>query len=223
MGHVDKILVVDNEPQMQSLLEDFLGTLGYAVRVAGDGEQALQLLQREPFQAVLTDLKMPNVGGLELLRAIKASYPTLPTVMITGYPSVEVAVEAMKEGAADFITKPLRLDNLELVLDKLSKSPHLNGSAATASPGASSAPWVPPGGMAMARLLPGEGESKLVTHASLQQLAGLQPNYAIPTLRGLEQDWTRGKCQCCARFSPILSLISWTSWEKRTKRMPTQT
>lgn len=134
MGHVDRILVVDDEPQIQSLLEDFLSTLGYAVRVAGDGEQALQLLQREPFQAVLTDLTMPNVGGLELLRAIKASYPTLPTVMMTGYPSVEVAVEAMKEGAADFITKPLRLDNLELVLDKLSKSPHLNGSAATPSP-----------------------------------------------------------------------------------------
>jgi DNA-binding NtrC family response regulator len=70
------------------------------------------LLQRESFNGVLTDLKMAKLGGMELLQAIKPTYPRLPVVMMTGYPSVEIAVEAMKEGAADFITKPLRLDEL---------------------------------------------------------------------------------------------------------------
>jgi len=114
-----KILVADDELQIQLVLEEFLTSLGHTVRVAGDGEQALQLLQREAFDGVLADLKMAKVGGMELLRSIKLSHPTLPVIMITGYPSVEVAVEAMKEGALDFITKPLRLDTLRLALARV--------------------------------------------------------------------------------------------------------
>ena len=122
MAHPAKILVVDDERQIQSLLEGFLTHLGYTVRLAGDGEQALQLLQEESFTGVLTDLKMAKMSGMELLRTIKQLYPGLPVVMITGYPSVEIAVEAMKEGAADFITKPLRLDELNLVLTRITNN-----------------------------------------------------------------------------------------------------
>jgi putative nucleotidyltransferase with HDIG domain len=114
-----KILVVDDELQIQLLLEEFLTSLGHTVRVAGDGEQALQLLQREAFDGVLADLKMAKLEGMELLRRIKLSHPTLPVIMITGYPSVEVAVEAMKAGAVDFITKPLRLDTVRLALARI--------------------------------------------------------------------------------------------------------
>jgi putative nucleotidyltransferase with HDIG domain len=117
------ILVVDDEPQIQSLLEEYLTSLGHIVRVAGDGEQALQLLQREAFDAVLADLKMAKLGGMELLRIIRLSHPTLPVIMITGYPSVEVAVDAMKEGAVDFITKPLQLDTLRLALARITRNP----------------------------------------------------------------------------------------------------
>ena len=114
-----KILVVDDELQIQLLLEEFLTSLGHTVRVAGDGEQALQLLRREAFDGVLADLKMANLGGMELLRRIKLSHPTLPIIMITGYPTVEVAVEAMKAGAVDIITKPLRLDTVRLALARI--------------------------------------------------------------------------------------------------------
>jgi putative nucleotidyltransferase with HDIG domain len=114
-----KILVVDDELQIQLLLEEFLTSMGYVVQVAGDGEQALQLLQREDFDGILADLKMTKLGGMELLRRIKLSHPTLPVIMITGYPSVDVAVEAMKEGAVDFITKPLRLDTVRLALARI--------------------------------------------------------------------------------------------------------
>jgi response regulator RpfG family c-di-GMP phosphodiesterase len=119
-----KILVVDDEPQIRLLLEEFLTSLGHSVRLAGGGEQALQLLQTEAFEGVLADLKMPNMGGMELLRLIKLSHPTLPVIMMTGYPSVEVAVQAMKEGAVDFITKPLRLDALQLAVARISGHHH---------------------------------------------------------------------------------------------------
>jgi putative nucleotidyltransferase with HDIG domain len=114
-----KILAVDDEPQIQLLLEDFLTSLGHSVRLARDGERALQALQMESFDGVLADVKMAQLGGLELLRIIRRMYPAMPVIMITGYPSVEVAVEAMKEGAVDFITKPLRLEALRLALARL--------------------------------------------------------------------------------------------------------
>lgn len=119
-----KILVVDDEPQIRLLLEEFLTSLGHTVRLAGGGEQALQLLQTEAFEGVLVDLKMAKLGGMELLRLIKLSHPTLPVIMMTGYPSVEVAVEAMKEGAIDFITKPLRLEALQLAVARINGNHH---------------------------------------------------------------------------------------------------
>lgn len=131
MKLLSKILVVDDEPQIQFLLEEFLTSLGCTVRLAGDGEQALRLLQREAFDGVLVDLKMAKMGGMELLRLIKLSYPMLPVIMMTGYPSVEVAVEAMKEGAVDFITKPLRLDALQLAVARISGNHFASQSIAT--------------------------------------------------------------------------------------------
>jgi len=133
MENPSKILVVDDEPDIRSLLEDFLRGVGYVVHAAPDGEEALHLLQREGFHGVLADLQLPKLGGLELLRAIKASHPTVPVIMLTGYPSVDVAVEAMKDGAADFITKPLRLDDLERVLKRV-----INGRVAQHPESASS-------------------------------------------------------------------------------------
>jgi DNA-binding NtrC family response regulator len=121
MEHRPRILVADDEPQIQELLEEFLIQLGYSVRLAGDGEEVLRRLQQEFFDGALVDLKMPRLAELDLLRAIKRLYPTLPIVMMTGYPSVGVAVEAMKAGAADFVTKPLRLDELKLALNKVQR------------------------------------------------------------------------------------------------------
>ncbi|HSF30934.1 MAG TPA: HD domain-containing phosphohydrolase [Candidatus Tectomicrobia bacterium] len=138
-----KILVVDDEPQIQLLLEDFLTGLGHTVRVAGDGDQALQSLRMEAFDGVLADLKMAKLSGIELLRSIKLSYPTLPVIMITGYPSVEVAVEAMKEGAVDFITKPLHLDALRPALARITgdRLPHqLNAITPPTSTNSGSSP-----------------------------------------------------------------------------------
>jgi putative nucleotidyltransferase with HDIG domain len=121
MEPLSKILVVDDELQIQLLLEEFLTSLGHTVRLAGDGGQALRMLRAEAFDGVIADLKMVGMGGMELLHLIKLSYPTLPIIIMTGYPSVEVAVEAMKEGALDFITKPLRLEALQLVVARIGR------------------------------------------------------------------------------------------------------
>ena len=145
------------------LLEEFLTDLGYAVNVVADGHQALECLKRESFSGVLTDLKMAKLEGIELLKTIKLLYPSLPVVMITGYPSVESAVEAMKEGAADFITKPLRLDELRLVISRITRihaSQYADStSVAISSPLAAAIPPLLPGKVKELSILYGISEA----------------------------------------------------------------
>lgn len=102
------ILVVDDEEANRLALERILVREGYDVRHAEDGRQAMQRLREERPSLVLTDLKMPGMDGLELMRAARAVEPELEVVLLTAYGTVETAVEAMKEGAFDFLTKPLK-------------------------------------------------------------------------------------------------------------------
>ncbi|MCK6504560.1 sigma-54 dependent transcriptional regulator [Myxococcota bacterium] len=102
------ILVVDDEDANRLALERILVREGYDVRHAEDGRQAMQRLREEPPHLLLTDLKMPGMDGLELMRAARAVDPDLEVVLLTAFGTVETAVEAMKEGAFDFLTKPLK-------------------------------------------------------------------------------------------------------------------
>ncbi len=101
-----KILVVDDEPELCNALSKILRRNGYQVQTAGDGEEALQILRREEIHLVLTDLLMPKIGGLELLKAARVIAKATEVVIITGHGTIEAAVEAMKMGAYDFIEKP---------------------------------------------------------------------------------------------------------------------
>ncbi len=102
------VLVVDDEAANRTALERILVREGYAVIHAEDGPSALAQLRENPPAVMLTDLKMPGMSGLELLKASRATNPDLEVIVLTAYGTVEVAVEAMKEGAWDFVTKPLR-------------------------------------------------------------------------------------------------------------------
>ncbi|NOY27704.1 MAG: sigma-54-dependent Fis family transcriptional regulator, partial [Oligoflexia bacterium] len=102
------ILVVDDEDANRLALERILVREGYDVRHAEDGRQALVRMRDEPPVLMLTDLKMPGMDGLELMRAARAIDPTLEVILLTAYGTVETAVGAMKEGAFDFLTKPLK-------------------------------------------------------------------------------------------------------------------
>ena len=105
-----RILVVDDEPSIREILSDFLTMEGYLVRTAADGAEALRELMRRPYHLVLSDLKMPQVGGLELLSKIaELRLPTLSVIM-TGFGTVETAIAAMKSGAHDYILKPFKME-----------------------------------------------------------------------------------------------------------------
>ena len=114
-----QILIVDDEMDMLQLLKRSLEPdLSCRVKTALSGEQALQLLERKIFDLVLADIKMPDMDGLELLELIKRENPDLTVVMMTGHGDIEMAVNAMKSGAYDFITKPFDHDALVLRLEK---------------------------------------------------------------------------------------------------------
>ncbi|MBI4562037.1 MAG: sigma-54-dependent Fis family transcriptional regulator, partial [Candidatus Rokubacteria bacterium] len=111
-----RILVADNERSMRELLAITLKRDGYDVSLADGGEAAIEAVRRESFDLVITDMRMPKVDGIQVLRAVKDLAPDTAVIMITAFSSTETAVEAMKLGAYDYITKPFKLDEIKLVI-----------------------------------------------------------------------------------------------------------
>jgi two-component system response regulator AtoC len=111
-----RILVVDDEDKMRRLLELTLTSLGHEVVQAGDGEEALARFSESAFDLVLTDLRMPRLDGLGLLRRLRERGETLPVVVLTAHGSIETAVEAMKLGAVDYILRPFEMSTVELAV-----------------------------------------------------------------------------------------------------------
>ncbi|MBC7174631.1 MAG: response regulator, partial [Polyangiaceae bacterium] len=107
-----RILVVDDEKVIREILADFLSMEGFSVRTAEDGSAALVELSRGRYDLVLSDLKMPNMGGLELLEAIRKHTPNVVTIIMTGFGTVETAIDAMKRGAYDYILKPFKVEEV---------------------------------------------------------------------------------------------------------------
>ncbi len=111
-----RILVVDDEKSMREIMEIFLKNEGYSVASANNGEVAVEAIKKDIFDLVITDMKMPKMGGLELLKNIKEITPQTVVVIITAFGTTESAVEAMKHGAYDFIQKPFQMDDIRLVV-----------------------------------------------------------------------------------------------------------
>ena len=107
-----KILIVDDEEAVRDSLSGWFTEDGYAVDTAVDAEEAMAKLQQQPYELVLLDIKLPGMDGMELQQRIKERNPDLPVIMITAYATVETAVQALKAGAFDYITKPFDPDNL---------------------------------------------------------------------------------------------------------------
>lgn len=112
------ILVVDDEPEMRQLLQDTLEEDHYRVVVASDGHEALTRMESEKFQVVVTDLRMKGMDGLGLLEQVIQKYPESNVIMMTGFGTVESAVDAMKHGAFDYLTKPVKTDELLVTVQK---------------------------------------------------------------------------------------------------------
>ncbi|OGP60378.1 MAG: hybrid sensor histidine kinase/response regulator [Deltaproteobacteria bacterium RBG_13_49_15] len=116
-----RVLVVDDEQDIRVGSERILGRLGFIVLQAGSGEEALKILQKDRVSIVLLDLKMPGMDGLEVLSRIRESYNAILVIVITGYATVEIATEAMKQGAYDFISKPFEPDQLRIIVNRASE------------------------------------------------------------------------------------------------------
>src|SRR5436190_7541692 len=113
-----RILVVDDEKVIRDMLADFLGMEGYIVRTAEDGASALTELSKTHFDLVISDLKMPKMGGIALLDEIGKTAPNALTVIMTGFGTVETAIDAMKRGAYDYVLKPFKLDEVVHVVQR---------------------------------------------------------------------------------------------------------
>jgi DNA-binding NtrC family response regulator len=112
------VLVVDDERNIREGLAEALALEGHEVATASDGEEALAVLGREEVDLVITDLRMPKLAGDELLKRLNADWPTVPVIILTGHGTIETAVQAMRDGAYDFLTKPVDLERLGLLVKR---------------------------------------------------------------------------------------------------------
>src|SRR5207247_1745178 len=122
-----RILVVDDEAAILRLLKEALTQWGYQVTGATSAAEALQALRGDMFDAVITDIRMPDMNGLELLKEIKRHDESVEVVVMTGYPTIASAVEALKEGAFDYLSKPLLLDELRHLMARMTERRFLRG------------------------------------------------------------------------------------------------
>ena len=111
-----RILIIDDESAIRDGLQRFLGRSGFSVETCASGFLALEAIQQREFNLIVTDLRMPGMSGIEVLQSVRTLQPGIPVILITGFASVDTAVEAMKNGAADYITKPFPP---ELLRDKI--------------------------------------------------------------------------------------------------------
>ena len=122
---MEPVLLVEDKPELRAMLRKALERAGYSVDEAPDGNSAIDKVRSRRYQVVLTDLKLPGSSGLDVLREARKAEPTLPVILVTAYGSVEEAVRAMKEGAFDFIQKPVDLDHLRLLLERAASQQEL--------------------------------------------------------------------------------------------------
>src|SRR5947209_1258326 len=113
------LLIVDDERSIREACREVAQSLGYTASVADCAEQAYRVLELQSFDAVLLDLRLPGAGGLDALRRIKERRPEAVVIVVTGYATVQSAVQAMKHGAYDYVTKPFSVDELKLLLERV--------------------------------------------------------------------------------------------------------
>lgn len=107
-----KILIVDDDPDILTVIQRLLETDGHESVTAEDGLKALELVKRQPFDLIISDLRMPSMDGMSLLREVKTIRPSLPVILVTAYASAETASESVKLGAAAYLFKPFKVKEL---------------------------------------------------------------------------------------------------------------
>jgi DNA-binding NtrC family response regulator len=111
-----RTLIVDDNREIRAILEEYLREEGYDAQGAGDGKEALKKHREAPFDLIITDLNMPGMTGIELIKELAIDGNTTEFIIITGYASLDTAIEAVKAGAFDYIVKPFRIEELKVVI-----------------------------------------------------------------------------------------------------------
>jgi len=122
-----RALIVDDEPAIRDVLVGFFESFGFETESAVDGEEALKIFRQNTFDVVISDMMMPNMDGMELLNELKRIDPDVIIILITGYPSMDTAIDAIKKGAKDYITKPFNIDEIKIKIDRALLERNLKG------------------------------------------------------------------------------------------------
>lgn len=128
---IGRVMVVDDEENIREVLSSYLDSLGYDVVTASDGEDAIGKFSTGSFDLIVSDLLMPTIDGLELLKKIREKDRDVIFLMITGYPSIETAVDAIKKGAYDYITKPFHMEDVKLRIERSFEKKNLRDRLST--------------------------------------------------------------------------------------------
>ena len=121
LGKPRRVLVVEDEADVRELLVEYFRTRGYTVADAADGRSAISVLERDAFDLVLTDLQLPEADGLAVLAAARRLHPSIDVVIVTGFASLDSAIQAVRLGAYDYLTKPFSLGQIDVVLRRIDK------------------------------------------------------------------------------------------------------
>lgn len=119
MGEKKKILVVDDEDSLRTVLSTELASEGYDVGTAADGDDAITEMEKKVFDLVLLDIKMPRMNGFEVLKYVKDKHPRTKVIMLTGFADLKNAIESKKLGAEDFVSKPYDLVDLLTTIERV--------------------------------------------------------------------------------------------------------
>ena len=167
------ILVVDDEPSMRTALREVLTRTSHPVVVARDGHEALALLEQQAFWLVLSDLRMPRLGGLDLLREVKSRWPATLVVLITGYATLESAIDALRAGASDYLLKPFDKEAVEALIRRLEEG--ARGQDTVVQVGAQNGEVQPSGATASGILGALDGQRSSVLGGRVVQLIAHDP------------------------------------------------
>jgi two-component system response regulator AtoC len=121
-----RVLVIDDEVFVRDLLDDFFGKLNFTVVTAPDGASGLAAFRKEPFDVVLVDLKMPGMSGTETLSQIRSVRSSTPVIIMTGYPTIDSSIEALRLGAYDYVIKPFKLQELRELVERAIREQELH-------------------------------------------------------------------------------------------------
>ena len=113
------ILFVDDDQQILSIVEQFLSRCGFNVTTESSGQKAIEMVRKDHFSVVFSDLNMPEISGMELLKQIKTISPETEVIIVSGYGTIETAIEAMKLGSYDFLQKPINFNRFKILIDRI--------------------------------------------------------------------------------------------------------